>query len=310
MIETRRIITGIIQSSRGTPGSPSTGANYLEASGIGHPEIEPILVPNEEFSPLDTQAAPQAVDPVWNIGQDEFACRLGSAAGAAMPIGFLLRAAGLDEQLTASTKADYLLKSQAPSARKVATLDKYVDGEKFSFKDVVAAAAAFAAKVGEPLKFSFDGRGLANGACPDTVAFPASATASTTQARLIMQSATAITEDGTEIAVEEFSLDLAPQIGEFYDSKNARGFEVLNLIPVLTIKKLASVASADYAKIAAATALAFVATFGSGRTLVFDMPVAVPNANSRSDTNKRLFDQLTYSLHDNAGDDALKITST
>jgi len=308
MLETRRIILGAIQTARGTATALTTTSHFLEASGIAHPQMDFIDVKDESFTPLDTPLQSDHVDEIWDLGENVFPLRLGSAAGDALPIGWMLQACGLTQTLAVSTSATYAWLSQAPASRKVASADAYVDGEVFKLKDVVGNGV-LRGKVGEQAEFAFAGKGIANGAVPSAATFPSSATASSTQGRLIVSAATAVTQDGTAIAVKEFEIDFGCEVSEFYDTDSGRGSEIAGWAPKLTITKLASAASADWAALRNATGISFVITLGTGRTLVITMPNAVPESTGRNADNKRLFDKIECSLHDSAGDDAITAVS-
>ncbi|MCK9372577.1 MAG: hypothetical protein M0P91_05225 [Sulfuricurvum sp.] len=213
--------------------------------------------------------------------------------GTACEASNLFKISGLAETLTATTKAEYKLGGITSSGTGQAKV--YNDG----FSRLVTGMSAsmkISGKIGEPVKVSFDTKGVTTAAAGAETNPVVTLNAGS---KIIMSKAnTVVTVSGTTLSIMDFELDLGAKVERSYTS-NTNEFYIENYEPKLSITfvKTKTTDENAWTQLAAGGQSVISITVGStGNQLVIDAAKAFSDSVDESDDRGRVTMKRAFTL--------------
>ena len=149
--------------------------------------------------------------------------------GVACELSELLKMCGLAETLTAATSAVYKLGGITSSG--TGQIKTHLDGMSRTVTGI-SANVKISGKIGEPLKATFDVKGVTSVAAT-AVANP-TVTLNKGEQIIMKKSTTTFTVGGATLAASEFELDIGAEVERSYSS-NTNEYYIKNFTPKLTV---------------------------------------------------------------------------
>ena len=223
-------------------------------------------------------------------------------AGEKPAYSSLLRLCGLKETVTADTSVVYT----PELIGELGTAKAYLDGE---YRSITGIAGSFklSAKIGELAEFNFSLKGFTT-IEPSIEANPEVVLDSND--KLLMQQATAITENGTAIDLQSFELDAGMEIEQYYGAET-KEYYIKDFKPEIKIKAIKTKGNnAHWAQIKANTVKEVIVVLGNSAGKKLEIKASYCNAKdvSESDDKGIIVFEKTYICEANVGKDNFSLT--
>lgn len=223
-------------------------------------------------------------------------------AGEKPAYSSLLRLCGLKETITADTSVVYT----PELIGELGTAKAYLDGE---YRSITGIAGSFklSAKIGELAEFNFSLKGFTT-IEPSIEANPEVVLDSND--KLLMQQATAITENGTAIDLQSFELDAGMEIEQYYGAET-KEYYIKDFKPTIKIKAIKTKGNnAHWAQLKANTVKEVIVVLGNiaGKTLEIKASYCNASDVSESDDKGIIVFEKTYICEANVGKDNFSLT--
>lgn len=304
--EQRSVILGKIETVYGTDPVPTGAANAILVNEL---KVTPLEQETENRNLIRPYMGSSQDIPVANRSMVEFSVEVaGSGALGTVPAyGFLLRACGMAEVITASTKVEY---SPVSAAFESATFYVNYDGVMHKLTGARGTwSVDFEAKKIPHFKFKFTG--LFN-PVTDTAMPTAVFTAYQQPLAVLTGQTSAFTLHGFGASVLQ---SLSFDIGNTVVHRQLVGFEGVSITDRKPVGKVVveavTVAVKDWwtaAKNAVSGALSIQHGTAAGNIVVFDAPAVQVSKPDYSEQDKVRMLNMDLTYNPNAGNDELKIT--
>lgn len=228
--------------------------------------------------------------------------RSASQAGQKPSYFPLLKLCGLKETIVEDTSVTYTPELLGD----LGTAKAYLDGEVRTITGI-AGSFKLSAKIGELATFNFSLKGFTT-IEPSAEANPE--VVLDTNDKLLMQQATAITEDGIAIDLQSFELDAGMEIEQYYGAET-KEYYIKDFKPTIKIKAIKTKGNnAHWAQLKANAVKEVIVVLGNSAGKKLEIKASYCNASdvSESDDKGIIVFEKTYICEANVGKDNFSLT--
>lgn len=228
--------------------------------------------------------------------------RAALAAGEKPAYSALLKLCGLKETVVEDTSVIYTPELLGD----LGTAKAYLDGEVRTITGI-AGTFKLSAKIGELAEFNFSLKGFTT--IEPTIEVNPEVVLDTND-KLLMQQATAITENGTAIDLQSFELDIGMEIEQYYGAET-KEYYIKDFKPTIKIKAIKTKGNnAHWAQLKANAVKEVMVVLGSEDGKKLEIKASYCNASdvSESDDKGIIVFEKTYICEANVGKDNFSLT--